>query len=92
MLDIAATLENRGTRLEWEENVSLVIDIPLTIGGGISALEDTDRTLKAGADKVSMNSAAVKNPELITEAAEKFGSERITVAIDGPESGDALWI
>jgi cyclase len=83
MLDIAATLENRGTRLEWVENVSSVIDIPLTVGGGISTLEDIDLTLKAGADKVSMNSAAVNNPELIREAAKKFGSERITVAIDG---------
>ncbi len=83
MLDIAATLENRGTRLEWVKNVSSVIDIPLTVGGGIATLEDIDLTLKAGANKVSMNSAAVSNPELIKEAAEKFGSERITVAIDG---------
>lgn len=83
ILDIAATLENRGTRLEWVENVSSVIDISLTGGGGISTLEDIDLTLKAGADKVSMNSAAVNNPELIKEAAEKFGSEHITVAIDG---------
>ncbi|MEG3225281.1 MAG: imidazole glycerol phosphate synthase subunit HisF [Methanobacteriales archaeon Met13] len=83
MLDIAATLENRGTRLEWVRNVSSVIDIPLTVGGGISTLEDIELTLQAGAGKVSMNSAAVKNPELIKKAAEKFGSERITVAIDG---------
>lgn len=83
MLDIAATLENRGTRLEWVQNVSSVIDIPLTVGGGISTLEDIELTLNAGADKVSMNSAAVHNPELITEAAEKLGSECITVAIDG---------
>lgn len=83
MLDIAATLENRGTRLEWVANVSSVIDIPLTVGGGISSLEDIALTLKAGADKVSMNSAAVRNPELIQGAAEKFGSEHITVAIDG---------
>jgi imidazole glycerol-phosphate synthase subunit HisF len=83
MLDIAATLENRATRLEWVENVSSVIDVSLTVGGGISTIEDIDLTLKAGADKVSMNSAAVKNPEIIKESAEKFGSERITVAIDG---------
>jgi imidazole glycerol-phosphate synthase subunit HisF len=82
MLDIAATLENRKTRLEWVKNVSSVIEIPLTVGGGISALEDIDMTLEAGADKVSMNSAAVKRPELVSEAAKKFGSERITVAID----------
>jgi cyclase len=65
------------------ENVAPVIDIPLTVGGGISSLEDIELTLKAGADKVSMNSAAVKNPELIKQAAQKFGSKRITVAIDG---------
>lgn len=88
MLDIAATLENRGTRLEWVENVSSVIDIPLTVGGGISSLEDIELTLQAGADKVSMNSAAVKNPDLIKEAAQKFGSERITVAIDGCRNPD----
>ena len=82
MLDIAAILENRGTRLEWVENVSSVKKIPLTVGGGISTLEDIDLTLKAGADKVSMNSAAVNNPALVKEAAEKFGSERMAVAID----------
>ena len=83
MLDIAATLENRKTRLEWVKHVSSVIDIPLTVGGGIASLEDIELVLKAGADKVSMNSAAVKNPVLIKEAAQQFGSERITVAIDG---------
>jgi cyclase len=83
MLDIAATVENRKTRLEWVKNVSSVIDIPLTVGGGISSLEDIALVLKAGADKVSMNSAAVKNPDLVNEAAEKFGSKVITIAIDG---------
>ncbi|MEW6140320.1 MAG: imidazole glycerol phosphate synthase subunit HisF [Thermodesulfobacteriota bacterium] len=82
MLDIAATVENRKTRLEWVRNVSSVITIPLTVGGGISELEDISMLLEAGADKVSMNSAAVKRPALIREAAEKFGSNRITVAID----------
>ena len=83
MLDIAATLENRKTRLEWIKNVSSVINIPLTVGGGISSLEDIELVLEAGASKISMNSAAVKNPELVREAADKFGSEKITVAIDG---------
>ncbi|NYB52937.1 MAG: imidazole glycerol phosphate synthase subunit HisF [Methanobacteriaceae archaeon] len=83
MLDIAATLENRKTRLEWVKNVSGVIDIPLTVGGGISSLEDVQLTLNAGADKISVNSAAVKNPELIKEAASEYGKEEITVAIDG---------
>ena len=82
MLDIAATVENRKTRLQWVRDVSSVIDIPLTLGGGISTLEDIDLVLEAGADKISMNSAAVKSPDLVTNAAKRFGSERITVAID----------
>ncbi|MFC1558001.1 imidazole glycerol phosphate synthase subunit HisF [candidate division KSB1 bacterium] len=88
MLDIAATLENRKTRLEWIKNVSSVITIPLTVGGGISSLEDIELVLDAGADKISMNSAAVDNPELIKTASEKFGSDKITVAIDGKRNGE----
>jgi cyclase len=83
MLDIAATLENRKTRLEWVKSVSSVIDIPLTVGGGISTLEDINLVLDAGADKISMNSAAVKNPDLIRKAVSSFGSKKITIAIDG---------
>ena len=83
MLDIAATLENRKTRLEWIKAVAAVIDIPLTMGGGIGSLEDIELVLKAGADCISMNSAAVKNPELVRQAAKKFGSAKVTVAIDG---------
>ena len=82
MLDIAATIEERKTQLEWVRNVSSVIDIPLTVGGGISVLKDIDVVLEAGANKVSMNSAAVRNPDIIRQGAEQFGSERITVAID----------
>ena len=82
MLDIAATIENRKTRLEWIKNVSSVIHIPLTVGGGISTLKDIELVLKAGADKFSMNSAAVRNPELVREAAERFGKERVTIAVD----------
>lgn len=82
MLDIAATLENRKTRLEWVTNVSGVIDIPLTVGGGISQLEDIEMVLEAGADKISMNSAAVKRPDLVKEAAAQFGAEKVTIAID----------
>lgn len=82
MLDIAATLENRKTRLEWVKNVSRVIKIPLTVGGGIASLDDIDMVLSAGATNVSINSAAVKNPDLILMASEKFGQDRITVAID----------
>ena len=88
MLDIAATLENRKTRLEWVKNVASVIDIPLTVGGGIASLEDIEMVLAAGASKVSMNSAAVNHPELVREAAKKFGSDRITVAIDGRKNTD----
>jgi len=80
MLDIAATVENRKTRLEWVKQVSSVITIPLTVGGGINSLEDIEMVLGAGATKVSMNSAAVKNPELVREGAKKFGSNTITVA------------
>ncbi|MEI8348677.1 MAG: imidazole glycerol phosphate synthase subunit HisF [Candidatus Omnitrophota bacterium] len=82
MLDIAATVENRKTRLEWVKNVSAVIDIPLTVGGGISSLKDIELVLNSGADKVSMNSAAVKNPDLVAQAVKTFGSKKITVAID----------
>jgi imidazole glycerol-phosphate synthase subunit HisF len=82
MLDIAATLENRKTRLEWVQAVSSVIDIPLTVGGGVSNLDDIKMLFDAGADNVSMNSAAVRRADLIEEAAGAFGSIRITIAID----------
>ncbi len=82
MLDIAATLENRKTRLQWVKNVSSVIAIPLTVGGGIASLEDIDLVFEAGADKVSMNSAAVRNPDIVKLAAKAHGSERITIAVD----------
>ena len=82
MLDIAATVENRKTRLEWVKNVSSVIHIPLTVGGGISTLEDIELVLKAGAEKISMNSAAFRNPDLVRQAAKMFGREKVTVAID----------
>lgn len=88
MLDIAATVENRKTRLQWVKDVSSVIDIPLTVGGGISTLEDIEMVLEAGANKVSMNSAAVNNPDIIKQAAEKFGSETITVAIDARRNSE----
>ncbi len=83
MLDIAATVENRKTRLEWIKNVSSVISIPLTMGGGIATLEDIDLVLEAGADKISMNSAAVKNPDLVSQAAKTYGAAKVTIAIDG---------
>src|SRR5512139_2436819 len=76
MLDIAATVENRKTRLEWVRQVSSVINIPLTVGGGINSVEDIEMVIEAGADKVSMNSAAVKNPDVVRQAASKFGSDK----------------
>jgi len=82
MLDIAATVENRKTRLEWVKNVSGVINIPLTVGGGISSLQDIEMVLEAGANNISINSAAVKDPDLVKEAAKQFGSEKVTIAID----------
>jgi cyclase len=88
MLDIAATLENRKTRLEWVRKVSAVINIPLTMGGGISSLEDIELVLEAGADKISMNSAAVADPDLVREAAKLFGSEKVTVAVDARRNKD----
>jgi cyclase len=82
MLDIAATIENRKTRLEWVKDVSSVISMPLTVGGGIGSLEDIELLLEAGADKISIATAAVRRPALVKEAAEEFGSARLTVAID----------
>lgn len=82
MLDVAATLENRKTRLEWVKNVSSVIDIPLTVGGGISSLDDIDSVLEAGADRISMNSAAVADPDIVRKASEKYGKNTVTVAVD----------
>lgn len=82
MLDITATVENRKTRLEWVKEVSSVITIPLTVGGGINSTEDIELVLKAGADKVSMNSAAVRNPALVKEASDRFGKDRIVIAVD----------
>lgn len=87
MLDIAATVEDRKTMLEWVKNVSSVIKIPLTVGGGIATLEDIENVLAAGAHKVSMNSAAVKSPDLVREAARAFGSGKVTVAVDGKRNG-----
>jgi len=83
MLDIAATVEGRKTRLEWVKNVLNVISIPLTVGGGIASLEDIEELFKLGVSKVSVNTAAVKRPELIREASSNFGREKIVVAIDG---------
>jgi cyclase len=81
-LDITATHENRKTLSVLVEKISREINIPFTVGGGINSLEDVSVIIKAGADKVSINSSAVKRPELITEIAEQFGSQCVVVAID----------
>ena len=81
-LDISATLEERGIMIDVVRQVARQIFIPFTVGGGIRTLEDIRVLLQAGADKVSLNSAAVQNPALITQAAERFGSQCIVVAID----------
>jgi cyclase len=82
-LDIFATVENRKTRLEWVKKVCDVVSVPFAVGGGISSLEDMEALLKLGVDKVSINTAAVRDPELIQAAARQFGSEKLVVAIDG---------
>lgn len=81
-LDITATLEGRKTLIKLVEKLSLEINIPFTIGGGISSVQDVEALLKAGADKVSINSAAVRRPELIREIAQQFGNQCVVVAID----------
>jgi len=81
-LDIGATPEGRETTISIVEQVSERVFIPLTVGGGLRSLEHIERALKEGADKVSINTAAVQNPELILEAAKRFGSQCIVVAID----------
>lgn len=81
-LDITATLEKRQTLVKLVEQVASQIRIPFTVGGGINFLSDAEAVIRAGADKISLNSAAVKRPELITEIAEAFGSQCVVVAID----------
>lgn len=81
-LDITATLEGRKTLIELVEKLSLEINIPFTIGGGISSVQDVEALLKAGADKVSLNSAAVRRPDLIREIAQQFGNQCVVVAVD----------
>lgn len=81
-LDITASHEDRDTTVHTVEKIASEVFIPLTVGGGIRKLDDIRRMLNAGADKVSINSAAVSNPEFVREAAEKFGSQCIVVAID----------
>jgi len=82
-LDIFATVEGRKTRLEWVKKVRDVVTVPFAVGGGIGSIEDMRALIDLGVDKVSINTAAVRTPELISEAAKEFGKEKIVVAIDG---------
>lgn len=84
-LDISATLEGRATTLEMVLHVAEQVNIPFTVGGGISSVSDVDALLQCGADKVSINSSAIKRPELINELSNKFGSQCIVVAIDAKQ-------
>lgn len=90
MLDIAATGEGRANRIEWARQVVAAIDIPLTVGGGISTVADMQALFDVGVAKVSMNSAAVRRPELVSEGAAAFGHDRIVVAVDGRRNDDMV--
>jgi cyclase len=90
-LDIGATHENRDTMLDVVARTAAEVFIPLTVGGGVRSVEDIRRLLLAGADKASINSAAVSDPELVRRAAEAFGSQCIVVAVDAKRVADGRW-
>jgi imidazole glycerol-phosphate synthase subunit HisF len=86
ILDIAATPNNRGPRFEQVKELTENLFMPVTVGGGIKNVADIRRLLESGADKISLNTAAIERPELISEAAEKFGSQSVVVSIDARNS------
>lgn len=90
-LDINATHEGRGTMLEVVRKTAQKVFVPLTVGGGVRTVEDYREILLAGADKVSVNSAAIHNPVLISQAADRFGSQCVVVAIDAKRRADGSW-
>ena len=90
-LDITATHEGRGTMVEVVRRTAANVFVPLTVGGGIRTIEDFREILRAGADKVSVNSAAVKNPQLIAQAADRFGSQCVVVAMDVKQMEDGSY-
>ena len=90
-LDISATVEGRGTFVNLVRRISERINIPFTVGGGISSLDDAARLLDAGADKISINSAAVRNPGLIDEIAGKYGSQFVVLAVDAKKVSQDRW-
>lgn len=89
LLDISATQEGRETMLDIVERVAEVIYMPFTVGGGIKTIEDAKRLIRAGADKVSLNSSALQNPQLIQEVSRLFGVQATVVAIDAKQTGDS---
>ncbi len=91
LLDITATHEGRGTMIDIVTRVANSIFIPFTVGGGIRSTDDFKELLRAGADKISVNSAAVRNPDLINEAAQKFGSQCVVCAIDAKRRAQGGW-
>lgn len=91
-LDITATVEKRKTLVELVEKIAAEINIPFTVGGGINTIEDVTRLIAAGADKVSINSSAVKRPELIREIANQFGSQCVVVAIDTKKIDETWYV
>lgn len=90
-LDITASCENRDTVTDMVRAVASSVFIPFTVGGGIRTVDDFKKLLREGADKISVNSAAIDRPQLITEAAEKFGSQCVVVAIDARRRDDGGW-
>ena len=90
-LDISASTEGRKTLLDTVQRTAERLFIPLTVGGGVAAMEDMYRALRAGADKVAINTGAVIDPRLISDCAERFGSQCVVVAIDAKRSGPAQW-
>jgi len=90
-LDITASSDGRGTMLDTISRASEQVFIPLTVGGGIRTIEDFKTILSCGADKVSVNSAAIKNPSLITEAALRFGSQCVVLAVDAKQNENGRW-
>ncbi|MCD6355457.1 MAG: imidazole glycerol phosphate synthase subunit HisF [Prolixibacteraceae bacterium] len=90
-LDITATHEGRKTFVELVKRIAAKLNIPFTVGGGISELRDAGKLLNAGADKISINSSAVKNPQLIDDLARNFGSQFVIVAIDARSDGNNNW-
>ncbi len=90
-LDINATNDNRGTTVDMVKRVAQNVFVPLTVGGGIRTVDDFAQLLRAGADKISVNSAAVKNPQLIKDAAEKFGSQCVVLAIDAKRDENGVF-